>query len=292
MVSAENANFRLSSVLNAMPERSVDVAAQRADPALLRDHDGDRLALDQRLLDRRLVVLRRLGEVGAALAERRLRPERLAHLLDLRRRSSSTAPSRSRAGSVSSFFSVRSVLVLGADLHFLELAQVAQPHVEDGVGLHVGELEGLHQDGLRLVLGADDLDDLVEVQIGDQIAAEHFEPVLDLLRGGWFERRSSTSRRWSSHSRSASARPTTFGMRPFTSTFMLSGMRLSSSVSLNSDLHQQLGIDRARARLDHEADVLGGFVAHVGDQRQLLLVEQLGDAARPAAPSAPARGFR
>ena len=35
------------------------------------------------------------------------------------------------------------LLVLLADLHLLELAQVAQPHVEDGVGLHVGELEGL-----------------------------------------------------------------------------------------------------------------------------------------------------
>ena len=64
-------------------------------------------------------------------------------------------------------------------------------------------------------------------------------------------------------------------MRPFTSTFMLSGMRLSSSVSLNSDFHQQLGIDRARARLDHEPDVLGRFIARIGDERQLLLVDEL-----------------
>ena len=41
--------------------------------------------------------------------------------------------------------------------------------------------------------------------------------------------------------------------------------------------HQQFGIDRARLRLDHEADVLGEFVADVADQRQLLLVEQFGD---------------
>ena len=71
-------------------------------------------------------------------------------------------------------------LVLLPDLHFLELAQIAQPHVEDGVGLHVGELERLHQHGLGLVLAADDLDHLVEVEIGDEIAAEHFEPMLDL----------------------------------------------------------------------------------------------------------------
>jgi hypothetical protein len=51
-------------------------------------------------------------------------------------------------------------------------------------------------------------------------------------------------------------------------------------------------IDRAGARLDHQADVLGGFVAHVGDQRQLLLVEQLGDALDQARSSAPATGSR
>ncbi len=42
-------------------------------------------------------------------------------------------------------------------------------------------------------------------------------------------------------------------------------------------LHHQFRIDRARLRLDHEPDVLGGFVADIADQRQLLLVEQLGD---------------
>ena len=44
------------------------------------------------------------------------------------------------------------------------LRKDAQPHVEDGFGLVLGEAERLHQLGLGLVLGADDLDDLVEVQ--------------------------------------------------------------------------------------------------------------------------------
>ena len=47
---------------------------------------------------------------------------------------------------------------------------------------------------------------------------------------------------------------------------------------LEQALHHQRRIDRAGARLDHEADVLGGLIAHVCDERQLLLVEQLGDA--------------
>ena len=47
---------------------------------------------------------------------------------------------------------------------------------------------------------------------------------------------------------------------------------------LEQRFHHDLGIDRARARLEHDADVLGRFIAHVGDERQLLLVDQLGDA--------------
>jgi hypothetical protein len=58
--------------------------------------------------------------------------------------------------------------VLLADLHLLELAQRAQPHVEDGFGLRVGEREAGHQHRLRLVLLADDADHLVEVEIGDE----------------------------------------------------------------------------------------------------------------------------
>ena len=41
-------------------------------------------------------------------------------------------------------------------------------------------------------------------------------------------------------------------------------------------LHQHRRIDGARARLQHQADVLGGFVAHVGQQRNLLRGDQFG----------------
>jgi hypothetical protein len=46
---------------------------------------------------------------------------------------------------------------------------------------------------------------------------------------------------------------------------------------LNSDSISSAGIDGAALRLEHEADVLGALVAHVVEQRQLLLDEQLGD---------------
>ena len=46
---------------------------------------------------------------------------------------------------------------------------------------------------------------------------------------------------------------------------------------LEQRLHHQLGVDRARSRFDHQPDVFGRFIAHVGHQRQFLLVDQLGE---------------
>ena len=156
-----------------------DLAAQRADPALLRHHDRDRLALDQRLLDRRLVVRRRLGKAGAALAERRLRPEFLAHLADLAGDGLPLLLFGAQQASID-FFSARSFLSSSRISISSSLRKLRSRMLRMASACTSGELERLHQHRLRLVLGADDLDDLVEVEIGDQIAAEHFEPVLDL----------------------------------------------------------------------------------------------------------------
>ena len=267
------------------------MAAQRADPALLRNHDGDRLAHHHRLFDRGLVVLRRLGEIGAALAERRLLAELVAHLLDL---AGDRLPLLLLGADqlLDVGLLLAQLLVLALDLHLLELAQVAQPHVEDGVGLHVGELERLHQDGLGLVLVADDLDDLVEVEIGDQEAAQHFEAMLDLAPAGAWSGGPAPRGGGRATRCSTSARPITLGTLPLDSTFMLSGMRLSSSVSLNSDSIRSSAIDRARLRLDDDAHVLGRLVAEFGDQRQLLVVEQLRHPLDQALSSAPATESR
>ena len=79
-------------------------------------------------------------------------------------------------------------LLLLADLHLLELGEVAQAGVEDLLGLLVRELEALHQHRLRLILAADDADHLVEIEEGDQQAIEDVQAPGDLveavLRGG------------------------------------------------------------------------------------------------------------
>ena len=161
-----------------------------------------------------------------------------------------------RSSSSIDFFSARSSLSSWRISISSRLAQIAQPHVEDGVGLDVGELEGLHQHRLRLVLVADDLDDLVEVEIGDEIAAEHFEPVLDLAE--------------------PVARAPQQHLAPVVEPFAqrlgeaddLGDAAAHQHVHVERDaafelgeleqaLHQQRRIDAARARLEHEADVLG-----------------------------------
>ena len=69
-------------------------------------------------------------------------------------------------------------------------------------------------------------------------------------------------------------------------------MRASSSVVAEERFHQELGIDRAALRLEDEADILGRFIAHIGEERQLLLGQEFGDLFDRAGPSAPDREFR
>ena len=83
----------------------------------------------------------RVGEGGAAAAELASRAEGLAHLADLARRSSSTAAVSEPSSASISPFSVVSSSSSRLQLHLLELAQRAQPHVEDRFGLELGQLE-------------------------------------------------------------------------------------------------------------------------------------------------------
>src|SRR6476619_2507960 len=165
--------------LEGEPRNILDMTFERTHPTLVGDDDGHGLALDKGLLDRGEIVFRRIGKLGAAFAERRFGSEDIAHLADLLADLGPLLGFRSEKALDALQFAAE-VLVLGADLHFLELAQRTETHVEDGVGLNFVQLERLDQRRLRLVLGADDLDHLVDVQIGDQVTAEHFEPVLDL----------------------------------------------------------------------------------------------------------------
>ncbi len=166
--------------------------------------------------------------------------------------------------------------MLGADLDLLQLAQGAQPHVEDRLGLHVGELEPRDQLGLGLVLIADDADHLIEVEIGDQIAAEHLEPVVDLpeaMLGAPLQHHLAMLQPFGQrlgkphHHRHLAAAEHVHVERN-------AHFQLGQAEEL---LHENGGIDGPGARLQHQAHILGGFVAHIGEEGQLLGLHQLGD---------------
>ena len=73
--------------------------------------------------------------------------------------------------------------VLGLEAFALEPHQALQAHVEDGLGLDLGQGKAGHQPpaGLGSVLGgADQGDDLVDVVEGDQQPLEHVGPLLGL----------------------------------------------------------------------------------------------------------------
>ena len=66
-------------------------------------------------------------------------------------------------------------LELAANSRLFKLAQGAQTHVENCFGLHICNLESLHQFWPRLVLFTDDTNHFVEIEICDEISTQHFE---------------------------------------------------------------------------------------------------------------------
>ena len=73
-------------------------------------------------------------------------------------------------------------VLLAADLHLLELGEIAQPQIEDGFGLEIREFEALHQHWFRFVLGADDLYDLIDVEVGDKQSVQDVQSIGDNLQ--------------------------------------------------------------------------------------------------------------
>ena len=157
-----------------------DVALVGPNPAFFRGDDGDRLLLDHRV-ERHQHRRRRLADPGPPGAQGGVCRNPFLYFGDF---SGNHFPpailvAKKRA---QAFAFLGQLGVLVADLLFFQLAELPQAHVEDRFGLHVGQLEGLHHLLFRLVLGADDVDDLVQVQVRDQKPFEHLEAVFDLFQ--------------------------------------------------------------------------------------------------------------
>ena len=178
MVSAGTAKRGPSPSLYFCSAGLIAVPADGADPALLRQQHGDRLALDQRR-GRDHDRFRGGADQRAAAPERRVaaefRPAFAATSLASARhcRLSLASSASSSADSAASCFE------LLRDRDLFEPAQRAQPHVEDRLDLHLGQVPARHHLGLRIVRLADDADDLVEIEIDDDEAAQHLDAPRD-----------------------------------------------------------------------------------------------------------------
>ena len=137
-----------------------EVTLHRAYPAALRQDHGNRLLLDHR---RPVDLARRrhfLDSGPPFVAELVLDPGQI--LLQ-----PGALPLRTFDQPAELLAFLDQCVALAADLHLLELAQAAQAHVEDRLGLAVRQREFGHQHRLGLILGADDRDHPVEVEEGD-----------------------------------------------------------------------------------------------------------------------------
>ncbi len=171
--------------------------------------------------------------------------------------------------------SLLSVSCSAAELHLLEPAQAAQPRVEDVVGLHLGQREARDQRGLRLVLLADDADHLVEVEVDDQHAASTSSRC-SIWPRRWRERRISTDAAMVDPllqrlGEADDARHDAIDQHVHVE--RNAGFELGQPEQALH--HHRRATVRERGSM-HDAHVLGRLVAHVGDERQLLLVEQFG----------------
>src|SRR5262249_25422454 len=118
------------------------VTLEGTDPALVRADDGHGLALDHGLAgndDSRW----RIAQLGAPLAQRRLRAEALLEIGNLRR-DSLPLPLLVLEQTLEVFLLGGELLALLLDLDLLKAAQGAQSHVQDGIRLEIAELPSLH----------------------------------------------------------------------------------------------------------------------------------------------------
>ena len=201
------------------------VALEGAHPALLGEHDGDRLALDH---GRGEIDVGRIGRAWRTRcgAGRAACPARTSSSpRGSARRSSSTARPEASSASIPTF-SLLSASCSRRSSISSSRRKRAQAGVEHVVGLHLGEPEGRLQHVLRLVLLADDADHLVEVE-------ERRSACQPALRAGGRSGRAggasgAPARRGDGRATGAAPRRATTraAPRPPTSTFMLSGMRL------------------------------------------------------------------
>jgi len=257
--------------LERIGRSQIAMAAHRPDPAAFGQNDGDRFALDHRLqrdvpcgsgfLHQCTAVAK--GRVGAvALAQRgnvalQLGPLALRAFDQL----------------LQIFLLRHQIGMFAAQFHLFQLAQRPQAHVENGFGLPVGQGKFVHHHELWLILRTDDLDHPIKVEIGDDIAIKQFEPIGDLGKAML----------------RASDQHVDLVLEPFDQhrTQPQNARRMGGVQHVQVErkavfqigqpietVLEHLRIDIAVPGRDDDTDRLIAFIAHIFQDRQLLVVDQ------------------
>ena len=156
------------------------IAFHAPNPPLLRQNNRNRLLLDHRL-NRHVHVFRHICKLAAPASERRLFAELFFHLVDFLGQ-----PCKTQFLAAQQLFQpvlfFRQFVKFAADFLFLQLAQIAQFHIEDGLRLIVRQTELRHQCCLGVFFFADNADNLVQIQIRHQISGQDFQPCHNLVQ--------------------------------------------------------------------------------------------------------------
>ena len=142
--------------------------------------------------------------------------------------------------------------------------------------MSVRQAEFGHHDRLGLILGADDLDHAIKVQIGNQITVEQLDPVVDLAKpvlrppDQHFDLVTDPARQHFLQRKDARR---AIGVEHI-------HVQRDANLELGQPeqaFHQHIGIDGARPRFDDDADRFIRFITDIGEDRQFLVVDDRGD---------------
>ena len=148
------------------------VAFKRADPALVRQHNGNGFTLHQRLCQiNRCHARWDVCEGCAPLADLGVSTKLLAHVANFPGDGFPLLCCVAKEA-FDLLFLLSEICKFLAQLHFFELAQLAQPRVKNGFSLQIRQFKPLDQRGLGLVFGADNADDFIKVQECNQQTAQ------------------------------------------------------------------------------------------------------------------------
>ena len=282
------------AVLELLLNGQINMALHRADPAHLATNDSDWLALDHRFIAD-FFHIAGFGKGGAARAEFGGLAKLLANGFEF---GADLFPlafvAVEKVGQIGAFLHQR--VTLGDQLHLFQAAQGPQAHVENGLGLHFGQLAltrfgrdvilfrrgphmGLapvfsHQRALGVGVIADDVDDAIQVQEGDDKPFQHFKPGINLFDPVFGPAPQNL------------ATVVQKGAQDFLKAADLWDLAVDQHVHVQAETafqirvaeqrcHQHLGFDRAGSGFQHDADVFGGFVADICQKRHLFQVHKL-----------------